>query len=108
MQETQFQSLGWEYPLEEMATHSSFCLENPMDRGAWWATVCGVAKGWTQLNTHTHVHKPTRSYGVGCGERSRVGWESARFEFFIDYMTPHSLITWMIMLVHVTDHALIT
>ena len=26
------------------------CLENPMDRGAWWATVHGVAKGWTQLN----------------------------------------------------------
>ena len=23
------------------------CLENPMDRGAWWATVHGVAKGWT-------------------------------------------------------------
>jgi len=23
------------------------CLENPMDRGAWWATVCGVAKNWT-------------------------------------------------------------
>ena len=21
------------------------CLENPMDSGAWWATVCGVAKG---------------------------------------------------------------
>ena len=20
------------------------CLENPMDRGAWWATVCGVTK----------------------------------------------------------------
>ena len=20
------------------------CLENPMDRGAWWATVLGVAK----------------------------------------------------------------
>ena len=20
------------------------CLENPMDRGAWWATVCGVSK----------------------------------------------------------------
>ena len=20
------------------------CLENPMDRGAWWATACGVAK----------------------------------------------------------------
>ena len=24
-----------------------FCLENPMDRGAWWATVYGVAKSWT-------------------------------------------------------------
>ena len=24
------------------------CLENPMDRGAWWATVHGVAKGWTR------------------------------------------------------------
>ena len=34
------------------------CLENPMDRGAWQATVHGVAKSWTwlkQLNTHnTH------------------------------------------------------
>ena len=26
------------------------CLGNPMDRGAWWATVHGVAKSWTQLN----------------------------------------------------------
>ena len=25
------------------------CLENPMDRGAWWATVHGVAESWTQL-----------------------------------------------------------
>ena len=23
------------------------CLENPMDGGAWWATVHGVAKSWT-------------------------------------------------------------
>ena len=23
------------------------CLENTMDRGAWWATVHGVAKSWT-------------------------------------------------------------
>ena len=29
-----------ENPLEEeMATHSSSCLGNPMDRGTWWATV---------------------------------------------------------------------
>ena len=25
------------------------CLENPMDRGAWWATVHGVTKGQTGL-----------------------------------------------------------
>ena len=26
------------------------CLENPMDREAWWAIVHGVAKSWTQLS----------------------------------------------------------
>ena len=41
MQETQSPSLGQEDHLEkEMATY--FSLENPMDRGAWWARVpCG-------------------------------------------------------------------
>ena len=29
------------------------CLENPIDRGAWWATVHGVTKSQTRLNTHT-------------------------------------------------------
>ena len=34
------------------------CLENPMDREAWQATVHGVAKSWTQLkqlSTHAHT-----------------------------------------------------
>ena len=26
------------------------CLENSMDRGAWWATVHGIAKRWTWLS----------------------------------------------------------
>ena len=26
------------------------CLENPIDRGAWWAAVHGVAKSQTQLS----------------------------------------------------------
>ena len=26
------------------------CLENPMDRGSWWATVLGVSKSWTRLS----------------------------------------------------------
>ena len=25
------------------------CLENPVDRGAWWAVVHGVAESWTRL-----------------------------------------------------------
>ena len=34
------------------------CLENPMDKGAWQATVHGVAKSWTrlkQLSMHTYT-----------------------------------------------------
>ena len=27
-----------------------YCLENPMNRGTWWAAVHGVAKSWTQLS----------------------------------------------------------
>ena len=32
------------------------CLENPMDRGAWWATVHGVTKSRTRLNGFTSFH----------------------------------------------------
>ena len=32
---------GNDYPLQYS------CLRNPMDRGAWWATVQRVAKSWT-------------------------------------------------------------
>ena len=26
------------------------CLENPMDRGAWWTAVHGITEGWTRLS----------------------------------------------------------
>ena len=35
------------------------CLENPMDRGAWRATVHGVAESWQrlkELSTHARTH----------------------------------------------------
>ena len=32
------------------------CLENSMDRGAWWATVLGVAKSWSQLSIFLLTH----------------------------------------------------
>ena len=31
------------------------CLENSMDRGAWWAVVHGATKCGTRLSTHTHT-----------------------------------------------------
>ena len=51
-QQMQVQSMNWEdspgegngYPLQYS------CLGNPMDRGAWWDTVHGLAKSWTQLS----------------------------------------------------------
>ena len=69
-------SLGQEDPLEkEMATRSSILdLEDPMDRGAWQATVHGVAKSQTRTctyassislslyHTHTHTHPNTHAH----------------------------------------------
>ena len=33
------------------------CLENPTDRGAWWATVHGVAKSQTRLSDFIFTFK---------------------------------------------------
>ena len=33
------------------------CLENPMDGGAWWATVHGVAKSRTRLSDFTFTKR---------------------------------------------------
>ena len=64
MWETWVPSLGWEDLLEEgMATYSSILVWRiPMDREAWWATVCRVAQSQTQLSdqaqpsTNTSFH----------------------------------------------------
>ena len=52
MQETQVQSLALEDPLEKENGNSLqyFRLGNPMHRGAWLATVHGVAKSRTRLS----------------------------------------------------------
>ena len=52
------------------------CLENPLDRGDWWAIVHGVAKSQTrlkQLSTHSH---PNRC--VLAGHRETVGGGHAK------------------------------
>ena len=44
------------------------CWENPMDRGAWQATVHGVAKSQTRLHMHpwTHTHTHTHTHTIYC------------------------------------------
>ena len=37
------------FPGEQGNPLQYFCLENPMDRGVWWATVHRVVKSWTRL-----------------------------------------------------------
>ena len=39
------------------------CLENPMDRGVWWATVQGVTKSQTQLSTQHQAEGSSRCKG---------------------------------------------
>ena len=56
MQETGIQSLGWEDSLgvENGNPIQCSCLDNPMDRGAWRATVHGAVRvrhDWTQHTT---------------------------------------------------------
>ena len=70
MWKTWVRSLGQEDPLEEEPTPVGsndnplqyVCLDNPMDRVAWKATVHRVAKSRTQLEymhmrAHTRTHK---------------------------------------------------
>ena len=59
------------------------CLENPMDRGGWWATVHRVTKSLTwlkRLSMHTHTHMnihtllwmlkyPKMTVGTGVGRK---------------------------------------
>ena len=54
---------GKGYPLQYA------CLENPMDRGAWWAIVHRVAKSqtrleWLSTHTHTHTYCVTARHGM--------------------------------------------
>ena len=50
MWKTWVPSLGWEDTLEEGIATRSIVWRIPTDRGAWWVTVHGVAKGQTRLS----------------------------------------------------------
>ena len=48
--------LGWMLKLGKSPggghgnTPKYFCLDNPVNRGSWWAAVHAVAKSWTRLS----------------------------------------------------------
>ena len=46
------------------------CLENPMDRGAWWVIVHGVLKSGTQLSMRAHTHTHTHTHTQCCALHS--------------------------------------
>ena len=75
MQEAWVRSLGGEDPLVKgMATHSSIsCLENPMDRGAWQATVHGVTKSGANTGWERKRTVDCKAPGALCG--APADWE---------------------------------
>ena len=42
------------------------CLEDPMDRGAWCATVHEVTKNWTQLTTYKNYLEEEVAQNKNC------------------------------------------
>ena len=58
-QETRVRSLGQENPEGRNGKPLQYsCLENPMDRGAWGATLHGFAKNWTWLSDWERTLSP--------------------------------------------------
>ena len=62
MQEMQVRPLDPEDPLGGNDNPLQYsCLEKPMDRGAWWATVHGVPK---ESDQHTHMYGKIQEFGL--------------------------------------------
>ena len=54
------------------------CLENPMDGGAWWAAVYGVAQSWTRLKQLSSSSSRKR-LGRGTGWCNVLDWYTVAF-----------------------------
>ena len=69
------------------------CLENPMDRGAWWATVHGVTKSQTQLSEHTRITRCCSSVSKSCPTACTVERQASLF--FTISRSLHKLMYWV-------------
>ena len=81
IQSMRLQRVGHDWATFTFASRSQYsCLGNPMDRGALWATVHGVAKGRTRLSNQTTTKRTSAPYSVwphrwGCEWRGSVDVE---------------------------------
>ena len=73
------------------------CLENPMEKGAWWAMVHAVAKSqkWLKwLSTHTHLSFHIIPTKQGTAERCLVMIVLILKTFFLYFLIVPILISW--------------
>ena len=64
------------------------CLENPMDRGDWWAMVHGVSKSWTRLKGLSTHERMRMKVSRGSSPRHKDAWPTrvlGPVEFTGDY-----------------------
>ena len=86
---------------------STSCLENPMDCGAWWATVHGITKSQTWLSMHTQskwlwISPSPSSSTYNCSSSPINFWVSLHFlcialfqAFYLDWCSRHTNWFWL-------------
>ena len=74
-----------------MATHSNILAWRiPMNSGAWWTIVYGVAKSQTQLSDQEHIHRGSQR--VGHNWVTELNWLLQRRDHYTDIKTPLELL----------------
>ena len=83
------------------------CLENPLDRGAWWSAVHKVTQSWTQLKRHSsssrqHIKKQRHYFANKGPSRQGYGFSSSHIWMWeLDYKeswAPKNLCFWTVVL----------